>query len=1153
MSKTITLELLFRDLVGKASTFSHSLWDITLKRINVDILEMEDVLFHHDSAVMMPENPKGKSSKDGTPGSGAADDQLAVAGIRALALVFKEIEFDPDKRLIVTGHTDTSGGFQLNFELSDLRAKNVLYLLTGDRTEWAGVCYSRQKIEDYQQILTYVFKTRKWPCDPAGIDDTWGDNTEKATKNFIGSYNGKFVPDHAVLPLDPDLLRQVKSDNKKRWPIELWEAVYEIYNEDLYKTLDEDAAGLDALRKDVLYVDDSKPFLGCGESFPIDQARKNDYRSQTNRRVEILFFDKDEVPVMGCPKETDRKHLEKECPLWHKYHFLPTYIDPKDLYSVVYYMSFLYFNAQTNREMSVPDGLRIQAFENGTDPLNTATRWDNGVYAVKVQFKTPLSDGTHKSLHFEFTGVGEWVFTDKGGAVPAIVAMTPAGVNAMSLEDQRQYYDLPARWSSRNYWTRYDPNGAKSERFENVVKVEKKLRPIGPNKPLKGEPLLFSLDDIVLLDQDGGTQDIEDSDHSTPARNKVLSQDSRVKILRIDDATGYLTLYRSNPAVMSSARVPFPRNLISVRPCEVGQAKIVFFRDGFYTVARRRTQALAGWEANGFVVGSRVALRNDPHCHISWPMHLDDDEFSATGDYDLHYFHNLYFHGAHPVSYLVLYVSISFMADSRDPAKFGPIPGDPDVKKYVDEGIYNAMNHWNRKRYFWEESPTTANSVIIRPFYFFDERETFLVKPPPGGFNIYFNRRAGDITPPVPVPNTNHTQLFARGEILAAQQNALGGKSKFLAMVCRDENPKKHYGPAFQWSIRGETAATTYSLFKLNISGGDDWPGIFKNVPVTDHGENYGANTFAHELGHSIGQPDEYIKTDYQPDPAHAYKAPTFAQYFVAYSMESNETSMMYHNAAPRLHHLWYHIHKLTSEMVTPPLSTMLGAKKFVSRLSRGAGWELTYTRKLVSAGYPPLPAKLTDPLVSEKAYKVNNDPLRRLSLELFHLGRDETSTLYVHLKQPPIEYQGVIVVRQLMVLDFSKIPAMTNAQKRVRVSDIEKVWIGLGGHYRLVRGAKEIVNIYVHILPGFSVPTDPGHAARHYVLQFAPTNHPGGGADRVPNAGGLLTVYGDVTAAELLTYFLDAFGKPSRLNALGFLKTWADAKLNDNFTLEQF
>ena len=36
--------------------------------------------------------------------------------------------------------------------------------------------------------------------------------------------------------------------------------------------------------------------MGCGESFPIENKEKNNYRSQENRRVELLFFDKDEAP-----------------------------------------------------------------------------------------------------------------------------------------------------------------------------------------------------------------------------------------------------------------------------------------------------------------------------------------------------------------------------------------------------------------------------------------------------------------------------------------------------------------------------------------------------------------------------------------------------------------------------------------------------------------------------------------------------------------------------------------------------------------------------------------------------------------------------------------------------------------------------------------
>ena len=122
MSDALERRAKFRDLIGKIDLYSHKKWEVVLDRIGVHILEMEDVLFHHNSAVMMPENPQGTSSQDGAGQTSAStkEDQEKITGIKALALVFKQFEFNPDQQIIVAGHTDTSGEAQSNFELTKL-------------------------------------------------------------------------------------------------------------------------------------------------------------------------------------------------------------------------------------------------------------------------------------------------------------------------------------------------------------------------------------------------------------------------------------------------------------------------------------------------------------------------------------------------------------------------------------------------------------------------------------------------------------------------------------------------------------------------------------------------------------------------------------------------------------------------------------------------------------------------------------------------------------------------------------------------------------------------------------------------------------------------------------------------------------------------
>ncbi|MCX7725859.1 MAG: hypothetical protein N2053_03305, partial [Chitinispirillaceae bacterium] len=81
---------------------------IVVSRSPCYLLEMEDVLFHHDSVVMMPENPEGMSSRDGSKDKG----ELKVSGLRSLSLVFREIEISPLRKILICGHTDRSGGVE---------------------------------------------------------------------------------------------------------------------------------------------------------------------------------------------------------------------------------------------------------------------------------------------------------------------------------------------------------------------------------------------------------------------------------------------------------------------------------------------------------------------------------------------------------------------------------------------------------------------------------------------------------------------------------------------------------------------------------------------------------------------------------------------------------------------------------------------------------------------------------------------------------------------------------------------------------------------------------------------------------------------------------------------------------------------------------
>ncbi|MFH2036788.1 MAG: OmpA family protein, partial [Candidatus Zixiibacteriota bacterium] len=352
---------------------THGKTETTVKKINVSILEMEDVLFHHNSAIMMPESPIEEPDDDkGT------EKQEKVTGVKALALIYKQYDFDPDKKLLIAGHSDTSGEDKYNFELSDLRAQNVLYILIARRGIWADISFSKQKIEDYQQFLNYVNKIYKYPCNSGAVDDKWGDITKGATESFINYFNGEFITKYGkdftgpmvLSPIPPGQLELVKKDGKKRWTPELWKAAYNFYFLALANTLEIKPMVLYEKAHTVIkWVDPNKKYVACGESFPIDEAKKDNYRSQDNRRVEVLIFDRDDTPKIECPVKDsglpkwDAKHKPEDCPLWHNLILRPLYLDPKDLNSVTYHLAFTYWDKVKAAVTNIPEGLAIEAFQ----------------------------------------------------------------------------------------------------------------------------------------------------------------------------------------------------------------------------------------------------------------------------------------------------------------------------------------------------------------------------------------------------------------------------------------------------------------------------------------------------------------------------------------------------------------------------------------------------------------------------------------------------------------------------------------------------------------------------------------------------------------------------------------------------------------------
>ncbi|HOZ07556.1 MAG TPA: PAS domain-containing protein, partial [candidate division Zixibacteria bacterium] len=71
-------ERIFRDLLRGCDGFTGSIFRFILRLIHVHVLEVEDVLFHLNSAVMMPARPAGLTSADGTEDDVSDSDDARV-------------------------------------------------------------------------------------------------------------------------------------------------------------------------------------------------------------------------------------------------------------------------------------------------------------------------------------------------------------------------------------------------------------------------------------------------------------------------------------------------------------------------------------------------------------------------------------------------------------------------------------------------------------------------------------------------------------------------------------------------------------------------------------------------------------------------------------------------------------------------------------------------------------------------------------------------------------------------------------------------------------------------------------------------------------------------------------------------------------------
>ncbi len=275
------------------------------------VMELEDVHFHFDSAVILPDFGTFDAPLEGDPAAPdpATQRVISLAVVRACYL-----QGAKGQKMLIAGHADTSGSPDYNFPLSLQRANSFFHLLMGNRAEWVKISVAKHKVEDYQQILKWIANVWDFNCDPGNVDNNHGALTTAAVKDFQTEYNEEF---DASISVDGQV------------GPETWGAFFDVYIAVLANIMDVEVADLQKFRDALQWVDDSKRTVGCGEEFPIEQPRKQNYKSKVNRRVEILFYDPGQEPKIDChpgPTKCTPVICEIYNPKMYKYVHLP--VDP---------------------------------------------------------------------------------------------------------------------------------------------------------------------------------------------------------------------------------------------------------------------------------------------------------------------------------------------------------------------------------------------------------------------------------------------------------------------------------------------------------------------------------------------------------------------------------------------------------------------------------------------------------------------------------------------------------------------------------------------------------------------------------------------------------------------------------------------------------
>lgn len=421
-----TLEINLRNADSKLSNLvSGQTNEMTVRsRSSVTVIEMEDINFHFDSAVLLPDY----GTDEPQPGT---QEQNRITGLAVLYACYKQAEkMEYAQSILAAGHTDKKGTENYNLTLSQKRAENVLYMFTAKRPQWVNSSNDQYQVEDVQQILKWISFNFRYDCDPGDITNSLNSETTSAILNFQKRYNYDFVIKKVHANNFTRVFTLISEDGKMG--PETWGAFFDMYILELLIIMGINEDGLNEIISKLNFVTKGHacpaPAVGCGENFPASGASSEDENS-VDRRVEILFFDEGEEPLLEC--HSSRFHCTKsKCDLYPRdvfYTHEPVPVAPLPLPSgtaVRVHLMFQYLTPDKNKR-PLPKGFPFMLmYQDGTSEEKKIES-ENGQVFLQV-----LREKKSFTLEFNFSDTAfisspadsslKDEITDKAGAMEKI-------------------------------------------------------------------------------------------------------------------------------------------------------------------------------------------------------------------------------------------------------------------------------------------------------------------------------------------------------------------------------------------------------------------------------------------------------------------------------------------------------------------------------------------------------------------------------------------------------------------------------------------------------------------------------------------------------------------------------------------------------------